>query len=188
MTNSHPEDIEIINMLVQDGKNSDIGFKTLVMKYGESLFRQIHFMTKNKTYTDDILQNVFIKVYENLSSFKQESSLYTWLYRIARNETLNFLEKEKRRTGVKVEDHYFEIIAGHSVLDGNTSERISELLDQAIESLPEKQKLVFKLKYLEDLKYSEIAEKLKMSEGGLKANFHHAKQKIEDFILARLNH
>ena len=69
MTNSHPEDIEIINMLVQDGKNSDIGFKTLVMKYGESLFRQIHFMTKNKTYTDDILQNVFIKVYQNLFNY-----------------------------------------------------------------------------------------------------------------------
>ena len=109
------------------------------------------------------------------------------LYRIARNETLNFLDKEKRRTGVDLDEPIIEIIAGHSVLDGVSADDISNFLQEAIETLPEKQALVFQLKYFEDLKYSEISARLDTSEGALKASFHHAKQKIEDFVLNKLN-
>lgn len=185
--NTHPEDQEILNWFDQGGSSAERAFSKLVEKYGESLYRQIRLIAKNHEHTNDILQNVLIKVYQNLSGFKQDSSLYTWLYRIARNESLNFIAKEKRRTGVDLDEPVFEIMAGHSVLDNQSPELIERLLMEAIDTLPEKQSLVFKLKYFEDLKYSEIAVRLQITEGALKANFHHAKQKIEEFVLNRLN-
>ncbi|MFT5780574.1 MAG: RNA polymerase sigma-70 factor (ECF subfamily), partial [Crocinitomicaceae bacterium] len=106
----------------------------------------------------------------------------------ARNETLNFLDKEKRRSGVDMDESLLEIVAGHSLLDNHSSDEIWDLLQDAIATLPEKQAIVFQLKYFEDLKYSEISKKLNTSEGALKASFHHAKQKIQNFIELKLNH
>jgi len=183
----HPEDDSIIELFAQGGTLADKAFSQLVQKYGESLYSQIRAIARNHEHTNDILQNVLIKVFQNLNNFKGDSALYTWLYRIARNETLNFLDKEKRRTGIDIDEPILEIIAGHSVLDGISSEDITEILQAAIDTLPEKQAVVFQLKYFEELKYSEISTRLKTSEGALKANFHHAKQKIEVFILNRLN-
>jgi RNA polymerase sigma-70 factor (ECF subfamily) len=185
--NIHPEDESILELFAQGGTLAEKAFSQLVQKYGETLYSQIRVITRNHEHTNDVLQNVLIKVFQNLSNFKGDSALYTWLYRIARNETLNFLDKEKRRTGVDVDEPILEIIAGHSVLDGVNSEQISSILNEAIDSLPEKQALVFQLKYFDDLKYSEISKKLNTSEGALKANFHHAKQKIEEFVLNKLN-
>ena len=184
---THPEDESILELFAQGGTLADKAFAQLVQKYGESLYSQIRGLTRNHEYTNDVLQDVFIKVYQNLDKFKGDSSLYTWLYRIARNETFNFLDKEKRRTGVDLDEPVFEIVAGHSVLDGVSSEDITTLLNEAIETLPEKQALVFQLKYFEELKYTEISARLNTSEGALKANFHHAKQKIEEFVLTKLN-
>ena len=184
----HPEDKEIIELFNQGGNGIEIAFKFIVTKYGEILYRQIRRITRDHDYTNDVLQNVFIKVYQNLSKFNQDSTLYTWMYRIARNETLNFLDKEKRRSGVKLDEPIFEIIAGHQGLDSTTPEMISDLLEEAISTLPAKQALVFQLKYFEELKYSEISKQINTSEGALKASFHHAKTKIEEFILAKLNH
>ena len=109
------------------------------------------------------------------------------MYRICRNEALNFLEKENRRTGVDLDPPMLEILAGNQTLDTLDAETISDLLTQAIDSLPEKQALVFQLRYFEEIPYSEISKKLTTSEGGLKASFHHAKQKIQEFILNALN-
>lgn len=162
-------------------------FKAIVTQYGELLYRQIRTIARNHEHTNDILQNVFIKVYQNLSDFKGDSTIYTWLYRIARNESLNFLDKEKRRTGVDLDAPVMEILAGHSSLDGISEEDISNWLLEAIDSLPEKQAIVFQLKYFEDMKYSEISVRLSTSEGALKANYHHARQKIEEFLLSKLN-
>ena len=184
----HPEDNEIIDLFNQGGIKAEKAFSSLVAKYGESLYRQIRHITKNHELTNDVLQNVFIKVFQNLSNFKKESALYTWLYRITRNETLNYLDKEKRRSGIDIDGPLLEIIAGHDVLDNTTPEVITQLLDDAIDSLPEKQSLVFQLKYFEELKYSEISARLNTSEGALKANYHHARQKIETFIINKLNH
>jgi RNA polymerase sigma-70 factor (ECF subfamily) len=119
--------------------------------------------------------------------YAQIRRITTWMYRIARNETLNFLDKEKLRTGVDIDDAMLEIIAGHSGLDTMTSQEIWDVLQNAIATLPEKQAIVFQLKYFEELKYSEISAKLNTSEGALKASFHHAKQKIQTFILNQLN-
>ena len=184
----HPEDNEIIALFSHGGANTEKAFSILVAKYGDSLYQLIRRYTKNHEHTNDVLQNVLIKVFQNLSKFNQDSSLYTWLYRIARNESLNFLDKEKRRTGVDIDAPVLEIMAGHSSLEQISGEEISALLEKAIDQLPEKQAVVFQLKYFEDLKYSEISSRLSTSEGALKASFHHAKQKIEEFLLNELNH
>jgi RNA polymerase sigma-70 factor (ECF subfamily) len=110
------------------------------------------------------------------------------MYRIARNETITFLEKEKRNSSVDMDDSVVEIIAGHTLLDTHSSDEISELLMKALEQLPEKQSQVFQLKYFEDLKYSEISKQLGTSEGALKANYFHAVNKIQEFIISQLNH
>ena len=184
----HLDDKAIIELFNQGGSSTNVAFNKIASQYGPALYNQIRGMARNHELTNDILQNVFIKVFQNLSKFKGDSALYTWMYRIARNETLNFLEKEKRRTGVDIDAPMLEIIAGHATLDSTTPEEVASLLQEAIATLPEKQGVVFHLKYFEDLKYKEIAIRLNTSEGALKANFHHAKQKIEDFILSRLNH
>jgi len=183
----HLDDIEIIKLFNQGGDGVEKAFKTIVSKYGEVLYSQIRRITKNHDHTNDVLQNVLVKIYQNLAKFNQDSALYTWMYRIARNESLNFIDKEKRRSGVKLDEPVLEIVAGYEVLDNTTPELISNLLEAAIESLPEKQALVFQMKYFEELKYSEISKRLDTSEGALKANFHHAKQKIEQYILNQLN-
>lgn len=184
---NRPDDKHIIKLFHQGGKHANDAFRLLVDAYGEMLYRQIRQIAKNHELTNDILQNVLIKVFENIHSFNGDSALYTWLYRIARNETLNTLEKEKRRTGVDLDAPVFEILAGSSILDNIDGDTIEKLLFQAIDTLPEKQAAVFQLKYFEDLKYSEIAERLNTSEGALKASFFHAKEKIQDFLRRQLN-
>lgn len=184
----HPEDHEILELIGKGATFKSKGIHLLVQKFGPILYRQIQQLTKNSTHTDDCLQNVFLKVVQNIDQFKGESALYSWLYRIARNETLNFLEKEKRRTGIDLEESTFEIIAGHATLDHFNGQQIEELLFKAIESLPEKQKVIFELKYLQEMKYSEISALLNTSEGALKASFHHAQKKVEEFLRNALNH
>lgn len=182
------EENEILQLFKEGGSAAERAFEAITTQYGDLLYRQIRAITRNHEYTNDVLQNVFIKVFQNLANFKGESSLYTWLYRIARNETLNFLEKEKRRVGVDLDEPVMEIIAGHNSLDGISEDNISVWLQQAIDELPEKQAIVFQLKYFEDLKYGEISKRLNTSEGALKANYHHARQKIEEFLKSKLNH
>ena len=182
------DDKHIIELFNQGGKHIDVAFKGIVANYGEKLYSQIRRITRSHELTNDVLQNVLIKIYQNLDGFNQDSSLYTWIYRITRNETLNFIDKEKRRSGIDIDPPTLEIISGHDVLDGSTPEKILELFQKAIDSLPEKQAMVFQLKYFDELKYSEISAQLSTSEGALKASFHLAKQKIQKFILNELNH
>ncbi|MCH2224637.1 MAG: sigma-70 family RNA polymerase sigma factor [Crocinitomicaceae bacterium] len=184
---NHPKDNEIISLFTLGGAKKEHAFTILVSKYGEVLYNQIRRMAKSHELTNDILQNVFIKVFQNLSKFNQNSSLYTWLYRIARNETLNFLEKEKRRTGIDVDPPMIEVLAGHSGLSTLDSEKISKILSEAINTLPEKQAMIFQLRYFEDLSYAEMSAKLGTSEGGLKASFSIARKKIETFLRNQLN-
>lgn len=183
----HPDDQDIINWFAQGGSKAEIAFSHLVQKYGDSLYRQIRFITRNHEHTNDVLQNVLVKVYQNLSGFKQESGLYTWLYRIARNETLNFISKEKRHKSVDLDQNFFEISAGHAVLDAHQPEFIESVFREAVLQLPEKQARVFQMKYFEEMKYSEISSVLNTSEGALKASYHIARQKIEEYVLSKLN-
>lgn len=181
------EDQRILDLFDQGGSSIDQAFHLLVGTYGEILYAQIRRITRNHEQTNDVLQDVLVKIYQHLGGFQRNASLYTWMYRICRNETLNFLEKENRRTGVDLDPPMLEIVAGNQTLDTLDGEKISDLLNKAIDSLPEKQALVFQLRYFDEMPYSEISAKLATSEGALKASFHHAKQKIHDFILNALN-
>lgn len=181
------DDKTIIRLFNRGGKHTNKAFNEIVAVYGPRLYAQIRAIARSHELTNDILQNVLVKVFQNLTDFKHESTLYTWMYRIARNETLNFLDKEKRRTGIDIDPAMLEILAGESGLDQLDEEKISELLFKAIETLPEKQRQVFELKYLQELPYSKISKLLNTSEGGLKASFHHARQKIETFLQEQLN-
>ncbi|XOV67060.1 MAG: RNA polymerase sigma factor [Fluviicola sp.] len=182
------DDSEILQQFSQGGQQAELAFRALVDQYGPALYRQIRGMAKSHELTNDILQDVFVKVYQNLSEFKGDSALYTWMFRIARNETLNFLQKEQRRSGVDVDEPILEIKAGHAALDQISGDEISQLLQNAIDTLPDKQAAVFQMKYFEDLPYHEISKRLGTSEGALKASFFHAKKKIQEFILTQLNH
>lgn len=180
-------DKDLIQKIHQGASFKNEAFTLIVKQFGPLLYPKIQRITKNKEWTNDCLQNIFIKVYENIESFNGDSSLYSWLYRIAHNESLNFIQKENRRQGINLSSHNFELLAGHVQLDQLDATRIENLLFKAITLLPEKQALVFELKYFQDKQYSEISKLTGISEGGLKANYHHAVKKIEEFLIQQLN-
>jgi RNA polymerase sigma-70 factor (ECF subfamily) len=139
-------------------------------------------MVINHDDTDDILQNVFIKAFNGLSSFREDSRIFTWLYRIATNECITFLNNKKKRffiPMVDVENQLSQNLENDSYFNGD---RIQMRLQQAILTLPEKQRLVFNMKYYEDMKYEDMSEILGTSVGALKASYHHAVKKIEEFM------
>lgn len=133
---------------------------------------------------DDITQEVFIKVYKNIASFREDAQLYTWIYRIAVNECLNFLQRRKRRFFLPIGDLEGELTAKLTTSSHVGGDEIQLKLQQALLKLPDKQRLVFNLKYFDDLTYEEIAEITKTSVGALKASYHLAVKKIEDFLNA----
>jgi len=169
-------DSEILNQL-KKLENFEAGFKSLVHKYQEPLYWHIRRMVHFHEDSNDILQNVFIKVYKGIHSFREDSKLYTWLYRIATNESLNFLKKNKMKfdgsvdhlIGLK-EDPYF------------SGDQIQYYLKLAIEQLPMKQKQVFIMRYYDELPYQSISEIVDTSVGALKASYHHAVKKIENYL------
>jgi len=178
-------DVPDDNLLVasfKDEKLKEASFTKLVRKYQERLYWHVRRMVVEHEDTNDILQNVFIKVWKNLADFRQESNLYTWLYRIATNETLTWIEQQKRRTSVSLsdnEDIFSEKLLAQKGYDPN---KIEWKLQQAIQSLPDKQKAVFNLRYYDEMPYEEMAEMLSTSVGALKASYHHAVKKVEGFL------
>lgn len=157
------------------------GLKILMDTYQSRLYWHIRRLIVDHDNAQDVLQETFIKVYHNFHQFKQYSQLYTWLYRIATNEALQFLNKMKRmqKTDEDAEHHLQNLVAQNA---GPDEDEIQILLQKAIQSLPEKQKLVFSMRYYDDLPYEEMSKILDMSVGTLKTNYHYAKQKVEDYI------
>jgi len=157
------------------------GFTELMNKYQERLYWHIRKIVTFHEDADDVLQNSFIKVWNNIGRFKGESALYTWLYRIATNESITHLNSKKRKFAQDIDavNYYLKSLQSDTYFDGD--EQLKKLLI-AVETLPEKQKIVFKLKYFNEMQYDEIAETLGTSEGALKASYHHAVQKIQDFF------
>ena len=162
-------------------KTQQAAFKQLVFQYQKPLYNHIRNIVLNHDDADDVLQNTFIKVFRNLSKFKGESKLFSWIYRIATNESLQQLNKLKRmqKSDEGSEYHLQNLVAENASAD---ADEIQVLLQKAIQSLPEKQKLVFTLRYYDDLPYEEISKIVEMSVGTLKTNYHYAKQKVEDYI------
>lgn len=161
----------------------EAAFTQLVRKYQQRLYWHIRRMVVVHDDTDDILQNVFIKVWNNLANFREDANLYTWLYRIATNETLTWLEKEKRRSSVSMNEDE-ELWANKlQAQKGFDEKKIEWKLQKAIQSLPEKQRLVFNLRYYDEMPYDEMAKVLDTSAGALKASYHHAVKKVESYLL-----
>lgn len=182
----HYSDKELLELYKNDGSN---GFKTIVKQFQERIYWQIRRLTKNHQDTEDVMQNVFIKVWNGLPNFKEDSALYTWIYRITFNETHTFLTKNNKRKNIDLDPPVFEKLSAEQTAifstDGKelSGEEIEKILFDAIDTLPEKQQQVFRLRYLDDMKFKDIASFLNMSEGGIKANYHHAVKKIEEILI-----
>lgn len=180
------EDQRILELIKNPSSRLE-GFNLLVETYQERLYWHIRKMVLSHEDADDVLQNTFVKVWKALENFRGDSKIYTWIYRIATNESLSHIQKSKRTYS---SDPNFETalstnIQGDPYFDGDAAEL---KLWTAIEQLPEKQKTVFKLKYFEEMKYEDMSELLGTSVGGLKASFHHAVNKVKDVLLKQLNY
>jgi len=158
-------------------------FTSIIKKYQEKLYWHIRRMLVDHEDTNDVLQNVFIRVWNGLDNFREDAQLYTWLYRIATNESLTFIEQQKKKASVSLDDVEGSIsnkIKADKHFDPN---RLEWKLQVAIQQLPEKQRIVFNLRYYDEMPYEEMSKVLETSEGALKASYHHAVKKIEDYIL-----
>jgi len=158
-------------------------FTLLLKKYQQKLYWHIRRLVIDHDDADDIVQDVFIKIWKNLDKFREDAQLYTWLYRIATNECITFLNKKKQRNQVSLEDensaYLADTLKDSSHFNGN---RAQQKLQEAILTLPDKQRLVFNMKYFEDLKYDEMSAILGTSVGALKASYHLAAKKIEQYF------
>ncbi|WP_027076182.1 RNA polymerase sigma factor [Maribacter antarcticus] len=154
-------------------------FEVLVNTYKKNLYWHIRRIVLHHNDTDDVLQNTFIKVYRNIDGFKGESKLFSWMYRIATNESLSFLKQKSRKLGLNDMEYQERLVKNLQADVYFEGDEIQLQLQKAIATLPEKQKLVFNMKYFEELKYDEISEILGTSVGGLKASYHLAVKKIE---------
>ena len=158
------------------------GFTAIIQKYQERLYWHIRRLVIDHEDANDVLQNVFIKVWKNLEGFREDAQLFTWLYKIATNECLTFLEQQKRKSAVSLSDIETGLsnkLRADSQFDAN---KLEWKLQKAILSLPEKQRVVFNLRYYDEMPYEEMSRVLETSEGALKASYHHAVKKIEEFI------
>lgn len=173
---------DLINSLL-DPNTQRSAFEELVKQYSQQLYWQIRKIVIAHHDADDVLQNVFIKIWTNLNTFRGDAKLSTWLYRIAVNESISFINKEKAKRNISLDDddsYLTTQLESDPFFDGDEA---TLKLHKAILTLPEKQRLVFNLKYFDEMKYSEMSEVLETSEGALKASFHHATKKIEEYLL-----
>jgi RNA polymerase sigma-70 factor (ECF subfamily) len=175
---TYPSDEIILDYILSFDKKEQ-GFKWIVGKYKEKLYWHIRRMVQNHEDADDVLQNTFIKVVRHIDKFSQNSKLYTWMYRIASNEALNFLNSKKRHAIDELEPHHTNGLSVETWFDEN---EVLKQINIAINDLPDKQKLVFSLRYYEEMTYKQIADITETSEGALKASYHHAVKKIEEHI------
>jgi len=172
-------DFDIIQLLKTDVNK---GFRLVVEKYSTRLYWHIRRLVILHDDADDVLQNTFINAWKHIGEFRNESALYTWLYSIATNESLTLINKRKRNAAVSLDDigsHLSNSIEGSTWFDGDGAQ---VKLQNAILKLPEKQRIVFNLKYFDEMTYEDMSRVLKTSEGALKASYHHAVKKIENFL------
>lgn len=172
---------EIIMQLRDPDKQRE-AFARIVSAYGEKLYWQIRKMVLSHEDANDLLQNTFLKAWTNMEYFRGEAKLSTWLYKIAINECITFLNRQRNQNHVSIDDtdiFLLERLKGDEYFDGDEAQF---KLQQAILTLPEKQRLVFNMKYFDEMKYEEMSEILGTSVGALKASYHHAVKKVEEFL------
>lgn len=178
----HLDDITLIQQFKQPDLKEK-AFTAIVKKYQEKLYWHIRRLVITHDDANDVMQNLFIKVWNGLNNFREDSKLYTWLYRIATNECLTFLDKQKKKSVIditEIEDSLSNKIKAENNFNSN---QLEWKLQLAIQQLPEKQRAVFTLRYYDEMPYEEMSKILDTSEGALKASYHHAAKKVEEFII-----
>lgn len=176
------EDEEILAKFAVERTRNE-AFNLLITKYQEKIYWHVRRLVIDHDDADDLVQEVFIKVWKNLEKFRSDSKLYTWIYRIATNESITFLNKKKQRNQTSLDEVSEELAQSLVASSYFSGDKIQMKLQQALLTLPEKQRLIFNMKYYDELKYDEISEILGTSVGALKASFHIAVKKIEVFML-----
>jgi len=176
------EDLEILEKFANE-KTREEAFGLLLKKYQQKIYWHVRRLVIDHDDADDLVQDVFVKVWKYLGGFRNDSQLYTWLYRIATNECLTFLNKKKQKNNIPLDDVAYELADKLQESPYFNGDQIQMKLQKALLTLPEKQRLVFNMKYYDELKYEEISEITGTSVGALKASFHLAVKKIESFLL-----
>jgi RNA polymerase sigma-70 factor (ECF subfamily) len=172
---------------LQQGENPERAFHKLVLHYQKHVYAIARRMVIDHDDANDVVQNTFIKVWENRSKFKNESKLFTWIYLITVNETLGFLNKKNKWNFISLQAESKQLESKLEQQLHFSATKIELVLQKAILKLPQKQRIVFNMRYYEDLKYEEISEIMGTSVGALKANYHNAVKKIEEFVGYTLN-
>ncbi len=182
MSENKFQDDQVLVERLRDVEQRRKTFGDVISKYTEPLYWQIRRMVPNHDDANDLLQNTFLKAWSSIDSFRGDAKLSTWLHKIAINESISFLEKERKRMNVSLDDadsHVINMIESDTNIDGDA---LKVELRKAIATLPEKQRLVFNMKYYDDMKYEEMSEILGTSVGALKASYHLAVKKIEQYF------
>jgi len=172
-------------ILLTEFKQPDLkekAFTGIVKKYQEKLYWHIRRMVIDHDDANDVMQNLFIKVWKGLENFREDSQLYTWLYRVATNECLTFLEQQKKKSTLTLTDVESGLSNKIKADEGFDANKLEWKLQLAIQQLPERQRLVFNLRYYDEMPYEKMSRILETTEGALKASYHHAAKKIEEFI------
>lgn len=178
---SEIEDAELLQQFrIETSRN--YAFNLLVKKYQQRVYYHIRRMLIDHDDTNDVVQNTFVKVWKGLENFREDSQLYTWIYRIATNESLTFLKQKKTKFFLPLAD--VEHSLSESLSSGHyiNADQLELKLQKAILTLPEKQRLVFNMRYYDNIKYEDMAEMLGVTTGALKASYHHAAKKIEKYL------
>jgi RNA polymerase sigma factor (sigma-70 family) len=176
------QDTELL-MQFREPETKEKAFTAIIKKYQEKLYWHVRRMVVQHEDANDVLQNVFIRVWNGLENFREDSQLYTWLYRVATNECLSYLEQQKKKSSLSLSDMESGLsnkVVADKYFDPN---KLEWKLQLAIQQLPDKQRVVFTLRYYDEMPYEEMSRVLDTSEGALKASYHHAVKKIEDYIL-----
>jgi RNA polymerase sigma factor (sigma-70 family) len=180
--NEHLDDATLLAQF-KDPATKERGYTRIIKKYQEKLYWHIRRMVVEHEDANDVLQNMFIKVWNGLDNFREDSQLYTWMYRIATNESLTFLDQQKRKSTLSLSDEESGLSNKVKASEHFDANKLEWKLQVAIQQLPEKQRVVFNLRYYDEMPYEKMSKVLETSEGALKASYHHAVKKIEDFIL-----
>jgi len=167
---------------IKNPETRNYGFNMLVRTYQQRVYWHVRKMVIDHDDADDITQEVFIKIHKSIETFREDSQLFTWIYRIATNECLNFLNKKRRRFFLPIEDISAQLSAKIDSSDNLSGDEIQKKLQKALIQLPDKQRLVFNMRYFDDLTYEDMSEITNTSVGALKASYHHAVKKIEDYL------
>lgn len=167
---------------LKNKQTKEIAFRELIKQYKERLYWHIRKIVVFHDDADDVLQNTFIKIFNNIDKFNEQSKLFSWMYRIATNESITFINKRAKERNLDISDYQQHLASTLESDDFFTGDEIQAILQKAIATLPQKQQLVFNMKYFDELKYEEISEILETSVGGLKASYFHAVKKIEHYI------